>query len=139
MLQYRKILAPIDFAEISNSALKQAAMHSEQSQSELLVAHVVDRMSTVYSADDNPQAEQTLVRQAELHLTDLLDELEIGYADTIVRVGLTVPCLLEIISENGIDLVVMGTHRNHTTAERYKSTTMDVVENANCDVLVLHK
>jgi nucleotide-binding universal stress UspA family protein len=142
MLQYKKILAPVDFAEISNSALRQAADHSEQSQSELLVAHVVDWVLPDYASDSMVSAmdsEKTLVRQAELHLEYLLDELEIGYCEKIVRTGKTIPALLDIITESEVDLVVMGTHRRAPVSERYKSVTMAIIEKADCDVLVLHK
>jgi len=141
MLQYRKILAPVDFAEISNSALRQAASHSEQSQSELLIAHVVDSELPEYTSANSvsEDSERSLAREAELHLDVLLDDLEIGYCEKIVRTGRTVAELLKIIEEKDIDLVVMGTHNHTTASERYKSVTMAIVENAECDVLVLHK
>lgn len=141
MLQYRKILAPVDFAEISNSALRQAADHSEQSQSELLIAHIVDNELPEYASAANVsvESEQSLTCEAEIHIDELLDVLEIGYCEKLVRTGHTVTELLKIIVEKEIDLVVMGTHNRIPASERYKSVTMAIVENAECDVLVLHK
>lgn len=141
MLQYHKILAPVDFTEISHSALTRAASHSEQNQSEFLIAHIVDGELPEYavSGTTSDASEQALIRQAELQLDDLLDELEIGYCEKTVRTGRTVVELLKIISEREIDLVVMGTHKRTPVSERYKSVTMAIVENAGCDVLVLHE
>jgi len=124
------------------TSVEQGQNHSEQSQSELLVAHVVDWVLPDYASDSMVSAmdsEKTLVRQAELHLEYLLDELEIGYCEKIVRTGKTIPALLDIITESEVDLVVMGTHRRAPVSERYKSVTMAIIENADCDVLVLHK
>lgn len=142
MLQYQKILAPVDFAEISNSVLAQAASHSEQSQSKLYIVHIVDLLLPVYASLElmtDVSVQDALLSQAEKHLDHLLDELEIGYCETIVKAGRIVPSLLETISENDIDLVVMGTHNKRGPSENYKSITMAIAEKAACDVLVLHK
>ncbi|OED39979.1 hypothetical protein AB833_13080 [Chromatiales bacterium (ex Bugula neritina AB1)] len=142
MLNYKNILAPVDFAEISNSVLQHAADYSEQSQSKLVISHVVDRIFPDYAAieiSNLTNLEEKLIHQAELHLEELLDELEIGYCEKIVRAGRIIPTLLEIIDKQEIDLVVMGTHTDNSVSEKYRSVTMAMVENADCDVLVLHK
>jgi len=71
MLAYKRILVPVDFSDISRSAISQAANHSEASESELLVVHIVD--DSVQSSDTDLR-----IRDAESQLTDLLDSLEIG-------------------------------------------------------------
>lgn len=141
MLRYNRILAPIDFAEISYSTLKQASIHSEESQSEFIVAHIVDQDGARRSEkDENTHTSiKNLVKQAELHVNVLLDELEIGYAETMVRAGPTVDTLLEVIAEKEVDLVVMGTHHHQAVAERARSVTLAIIEKVDCDVLVLHK
>lgn len=142
MLQYQRILAPVDFANLSNSALQQAASHSEQSQSALLIAHIVDYTLPDYASavmESTADSEKMLVRQAELHLENLLDELEIGYCEKIVKSGHTIPALLSLIVEREIDLVVMGTHMRAAESGAHTSVTMAIIENSDCDVLVLHK
>ncbi len=144
MLNYTRILAPVDFAEISNSVLTHAAEYSEQSQSELVITHVVDREhadnpAVTHDKRTESEAEADKVYRAGLHLEALLDDLEIGYCEKIIRTGLIVPTLLEIVEAQKIDLVVMGTHIGNPASERYKSVTMAMVESARCDVLVLHR
>ncbi len=142
MLAYKNILVPVDFAEISKLAITKAASHSEASNSKLLVAHIVDDESL----HDDSQLENndvpgihTLLKQAGENLDELLDSLEIGYCDKLVRTGEPVPTLLQIIAERGIDLVVMGTHKGTTSSAWVRSVTVEVVTRTECDVLVLHK
>jgi len=142
MLDYKKILVPVDFEEISKPAITKAASHSEASNSELLVAHIVDDKSL--HDDSQPQNDDvvgihTLLEQAGKNLDELLDSLEIGYCDKLVRAGEPVPTLLEIIAEHGIDLVVMGTHKDSTSSAWVRSVTVEVVTHTECDVLVLHR
>jgi len=142
MLSYKKILVPVDFAGISKSAIAKAANHSEASNSELLVAHVVDRTAPHYKshfAIDASSEIEMVVRQAEKNLDELLDKLEIGYCEKLVTEGEPVATLLKIIKEHGIDLVVMGTHHGVTSSEWVQSMTVEVVKHTECDVLVLHK
>jgi len=132
MLAYKRILVPVDFSDISRSAISQAANHSEASESELLVVHIVD--DSVQSSDTDLR-----IRDAESQLTDLLDSLEIGYCEKLVELGDTVPRLLQIIKEQKIDLVVMGTHTGIPVSPLIRSMTVEVVTHTECDILVLHK
>ena len=129
MLAYKKILVPVDFEKISHSAVTQAASHSESSNSELLVVHVIDA----------PDTDESVVTDAERKLEQLLDQLEIGYCEKLVEVGDTVPTLLSVIQRKNIDLVIMGTHKRESVPEWYQSITLEIASNTECDVLVLHK
>jgi nucleotide-binding universal stress UspA family protein len=136
MLQYENILVPIDFAEISNSAIAQAAKHSEASNSQLTVVHVIDN-SDCEAATAEEQTQ--LIRQKEREIDQLLDQLEIGYCEKVVVCGKTVPSILNVIASHKSDLVVMGTHRGRNPSDLAHSITREVVANTECDVLVLHK
>jgi len=136
MLQYRKILVPVDFAKISSSAITQAAEHSEASNSELLVVHVIDQADT---AGETAEVDKKMIAEKEAQLDELLDSLEIGYCEKLVITGVTVPALLALIEKRNIDLVVMGTHTAPNPPSWVRSITTEVVANTRCDVLVLHK
>lgn len=132
MLDYQKILVPVDFTQISESAIIRAARHSEASNSQLLVVHIVDD----YLSTGNIEHK---VQQAEVEVTELLNRLEIGYCDKFVQSGDPVESLLEVIQDEKADLVVMGTHKEGPSSAIIQSITIEVVTSTECDVLVLHK
>jgi len=133
MLNYKKILVPVDFTQISKSAIIKAASHSEASNSELLITHILDD-STPHS-DDSAQR----VSRAEQKLDALLDDLEIGYCEKLVMEGETLATLMDLIRERQIDLVVMGTHNGTSLSPLMRSISVEVVTHTECDVLVLHQ
>jgi len=133
MLTYKKILVPVDFTLISETAIVKAANHSEASNSQLLVAHVVD------DAHSAPSVTSDATNEADAKLTSLLDALEIGYCEKLVSTGDTVATLLQIINDQGVDLVVMGTHKGTPVSPLIRSMTVEVVTQTECDILVLHK
>lgn len=140
MLSYSKILVPVDFAKISESAVIKAANHSEASNSQLVVVYVLDpaEHNNTDGAVEAPDTADALKR-ANARVDRLLDRLEIGYCDKIVREGNTVDTLLGIIKDEKVDLVVMGTHSTEEPPRLVKSITAAVVAKTECDVLVLHK
>ena len=139
MLSYSKIMVPIDFEKISESAIAKAASHSEASNSQLLVVYVLDPERHDETDWQDSEASHIALQQAGQRVDRLLDRLEIGYCDKMVKAGDTVEQLLEIIQSEKIDLVVMGTHSKEEPPRLVKSITAAVVSNTECDVLVLHK
>jgi nucleotide-binding universal stress UspA family protein len=134
MLNYANILVPVDFEKGSDSAIEQAAEHSQASGSNLFVAHVLEGAEQAEAA-----TRADCIARAEKQLDELLDSLEIGYCEKIVSCGETVPTLLKIVQEQNIDLTVMGTRLREEPSRLVKSITVAVVAETDCDVLVLHK
>lgn len=131
MLNYSNILVPIDFSDISISALEKAARHSDASGSRLFVAHISP-------SDTLEESRGTVEREALKEIDKLLNTAEVGYSEKIVGFGDTVPTLLDIISNHHIDLVVMGTHHFNSFSNEH-SVTKDMGESIECDILILHK
>lgn len=133
MLNYDRILVPVDFSDISTSALEQATRHSEASESKLFVAHIIDQKSVT-----TDEARNAVKRDAVQQLDNLLDSAEVGYCEKVVEIGETVPMLLQLVNDNNIDLVVMGTHHFSELDNGY-SVTKALGEKLVCDILMLHK
>jgi nucleotide-binding universal stress UspA family protein len=108
-----------------------------------MVAYVLDPATQPNTQEINETSAENddaeALKVATNRLDRLLDKLEIGYCDKIVRRGDTVATLLDIINEEQVDLVVMGTHHSQEPPSLVRSITAAVVANTECDVLVLHK
>jgi nucleotide-binding universal stress UspA family protein len=133
MLPIKRILVPIDFAELSNRAFQIAASLAREHNAQLVLLHVVPLAAVMYGPPP------------ENYLDHLREELRhLGPSDPNTRVQ----CLLgegnpatEIVREareNKCDLIVMGTH-GRTGLNRFVmgSVAEEVVRKAPCLVLIV--
>ena len=141
MLEYNKILVPVDFSEISRLSIRKAMSCRNSHVGQLILIHVVDYAPPPYVASDLPAAyssEQPIIERARKHLIGLSDELNAGSTEIVVRSGQAKIELVNYVQEQDIDLVVMAAHSNSALEKLLGSTTSSVVQKVDCDVLVIH-
>jgi len=144
MFPPKLILAPIDFSEHSQEALKTAAEIAKAFGAELLLVHAVPAIPRLPSASEffheaayeaalHKEAEQRLAKMAqELSQRGLRARTEVGIAN---EVGMEI---LRIAEHNQADMIVIATHGMtgwHKLA--FGSVAEKVVKMATCPVLVL--
>jgi nucleotide-binding universal stress UspA family protein len=119
-MNWKTILVPHDFSASANHALAIARDEAKAHGAKILLLHVVDLPShfkpeTVIVPDKTGgpiTVREYAVGQAEAHLEDLIGRLakDGAQATATVRVGNAVDEILRHADENGVDLIVMGTH-----------------------------
>ncbi len=114
MLRIRKILVPVDFSDPSRKALNYGISLAVELDATLLVAHIVQlSVPVAYAAPietdeiQRNQVDDTKQRLREWIPTDLREMLKYHL---IVQGGVIERELLGIVQNEGVDLVVMGTH-----------------------------
>ncbi|MBI4463609.1 MAG: universal stress protein [Acidobacteria bacterium] len=143
-LHIHNILCPVDFSEFSRRAFQYAAAIAEHFQARLIVQHTV-HISPVLFLEG---ADLTMVRssleasrtEANREIRHLIQETGIGTENAIVVVneGDIRDHIQETISEQNIDLLVMGTHgRKGFNRLMLGSVAEHVVHEAVCPVLVV--
>ncbi|MBW1713658.1 MAG: universal stress protein [Deltaproteobacteria bacterium] len=116
MVEFKKILFPVDLSSISPLLVDHALTMAHKFFSELHVLHVV-RAFEPYQGDYVPSAKD-MALQAELmdsmrsSLQDFIDKHLSDYPalKSALTSGHTAREILQYIDDNGISLVVMGTH-----------------------------
>ena len=116
MHDVKTILCPVDFSDPSRTALEHAEKLAREIDAELVVVHVV--IPALYPVafgavpTGAPQVTQAATDAAAESLERLMDELkERGTrCRYMVETGTPARRITELVKEQGIDLVVMGTH-----------------------------
>jgi nucleotide-binding universal stress UspA family protein len=148
----KKILVPTDFSKPAQIAIDVAADIAKKANSELILLHVVEEASgcsfnisgevTTSGGWEDKLFTMKLIEAAKKKMAKLLEEVkETGVkVKQELRLGTAFHGMRDIITEQKVDLVVMGT-AGHTKLEDMiiGSNTERVVRYSKCPVLTVHK
>ncbi len=141
-MNYSNILVPVDFSEFNKLAIRKAKEVQGTGGAQLVLTHVIDYAPPAYVRPLLPDllaSDDTIAERAQEQLDAVLKEEGLTDYRCVVRIGSTRECLLKIIKENNIDLVVMAKHSQSGLDRLAGSNTNYVVQQAKCDVLVVHE
>jgi nucleotide-binding universal stress UspA family protein len=141
-----KIMAAVDFSDYSKATLKYAAFLASSVNATLVVANVINHrdVEAIRAVEDEGlglSVEKFIARQKqdrETEIDQLLKESSCQNLNVVrvFRVGVPWVELLEIVKDQGVDLVVMGTKgRTNITNTLFGSTAEKVFR--RCPVPIL--
>jgi nucleotide-binding universal stress UspA family protein len=118
MISYKRVLVPVDFSEPSRKAVTYAMTIAAQTNAKLFVAHIVpDRSALNYAFPaETYEAEKQQYASAKREIEKLIPPecADMFDVEMIVKTGRVDAELIGIVKEQGVDLVVMGSHgRTH--------------------------
>lgn len=144
MAHYRKILLAVDLGSNSNHIIDRATLVVSDNGAELLLVHVNEPVATAYQASGMAVWSSQLVslneqiRQlAEQNLDALASRLGVPAANCFLPFGRAATEIRRVAEEQGIDLIIMGTHGRHGLARMLGSTASGVLQGVTCDVLAV--
>ena len=143
MINVKKILHPTDFSANSKEAFDYAIGMAEKFGAEIVLLHVVERFD--YAPPEYYMSAAEVGNAIERRTTDSLKHLEkvAGEAKSVKVTPMVVEGkpFVEIIrcaKEQGVDLIVLGTHGRTGLAHiLIGSTAEKVVRKASCPVLTI--
>jgi len=139
----KKILVPVDFSKPAENALRVAAEIARKNNSELFVLHVVEMAETLFGTEQfNVNDEQIIffLKLAKKRFSKFLDKsyLEGIQVTDLVEVGSPTMNINEVLSDQKIDLLVMGSNGASGLDEiLIGSNTEKVVRHSPVPVLVV--
>ena len=142
MVQFKRILCPVDFSEHSQVALAQAAEDARKFGAQLTLLHVVEPILYPVAYGVPPVAPVDYESVARESATKALEKLATGLtglkAQTRVDSGAASQRISELAKTDGYDLIVLATH-GYTGLKHVLlgSTAERVVRFAPCAVLVV--
>ena len=142
MIDLKKILCPTDFSDFSLYALDYAVSFAKQYKAKLFLLHVVDVFlhDPAYFAPYVPDRSMFTgyEESAKSRLKGIVEKRVPKGVETeaIVREGRAFVEIVKAARENGIDMIVIGTHgRTGLSHAMFGSTAERVVRKAPCPVL----
>ena len=142
MIRIEKILCPVDFSDCSEKAVTYAVALAERFAAQLHLLHVLDMR--IYSHLEPLAGSGWSVHDIEGDVVDDLEELvrpeDRGAidVDTVVRKGNPFVEIVTFAKDEGIDLIVIGTHgRTGLKHMLIGSVAERVVRRAPCPVLTI--
>ena len=114
MYEVKKILFPVELAEISARIALHVTYRAEKYGAQVHVLHVlpdpVQFASVFYVEPQMLRTQEALVKEASEHLEKFTNENGLKSATKAIMIGDTVEAILEYVTKHRIDQIIMGTH-----------------------------
>ena len=144
-MSYEHVLVALDLAEDVEKVLDRAQTYKDIKMS---VIHVVRPVEQVYGgfgaigvagdySAEMATLEQKVREQGKEKLADAGSGLGVPAEQQYVRVGNPATEIHHLAEEEGVDLIVMGTHGRHGLGLLLGSTANAVLHGVKCDVLAV--
>jgi nucleotide-binding universal stress UspA family protein len=148
----KKILVPTDFSKPAQIAVDVAVDIAKQANSQLILLHVIEEASgtsfnitgevDVSAGWEDKLFTMKLIERSKKQMAKAMEQLKDAGVKVKqeLRVGTAFHGMRDIISEQKVDLVVMGTAGRTKLEEMViGSNTEKVVRHSKCPVLTIHK
>lgn len=139
--EYRHILVAVDLTPDSRRVLKRALPIAERNQhARISVIHALEPLGFAYSGDmpmDTHELQGQLERHAHTQLAALTNPVGIPHEHQHVVTGVANNEIQRFAEEEGVDLIVVGSHGRTGLALLFGSTSSGVLKGAKCDVLAV--
>jgi nucleotide-binding universal stress UspA family protein len=140
---FRSIVVPIDLSEIeiSRPAIDMAVALAKESGGRVMLVNVVPIMPVMMLDTVPVTYEAEVAEKAKTALSDLADAIDLppGRVGAVVKIGGVYHEVLDVATQEGADLVVVGSHRPAMATYLLGSNATAIVRHATCSVLVLRE
>ncbi len=142
MLQYKHILVAIALTEESQQVADAALRMAHASNAKVSIIHVQEHTPVVYGGGEltiplDVSIEQTLHRYAQQALLQFARRLGIPEDQQYLESGSIKGEIMKVAEKEGVDLIVVGSHRHGRIGAILGSTANGIFHVAKCDVLAV--
>ncbi len=140
-MSYQHILIAVDLSEECNPVIQRAEEIARSTKARLSIVHIIEPMAMAFGGD--VPMDLTLIQQQQLEQArDALEKLAIRYPaiseqQRHLTFGQPRQEIHRLATDQGCDLIVVGSHGRHGLALLLGSTANDVLHGAPCDVLAV--
>ncbi len=143
-IQLKKILAAVDFGDLSDRVLQEAGEMARMFGSELIICHVVDRPGLIsrlppggegYIPANLPEIQEQYARE---QVAKFQQSSGLSNARLVTGQGSPASEVMRIAKEENADLIIQGTHGRGALAHALLGSVAErIVRSAPCPVLTI--
>ncbi len=144
MAKYKRVLLAVDFASDNEHIIDRAKQIVEDDGAELLLVHVNEPVMTAYPAGgmaamstQSVTLEEELRKAGKEKMKELGDKLDVPESRCFLPFGKASSEIKRVAEDEGVDLIVIGTHGQHGLQLILGSTANAVLHGVSCDVLAV--
>jgi len=136
---YKHILVAAELTAESNQVVDKAIELQRIHSSHLSFIHVIDPSGYVYpmTSINIGEIHAELENTSNLQLKGLVEENNLAHTDYATLTGRPTSKILSYAIDNGVDLIVTGSHGRHGVQLLLGSTANGILHGAKCDVLAV--
>ena len=140
MSQYKHVLIAVDLTDESGHVTEKGQAIAERNNANISLIHALEPLGFAYGGDI-PMDLTTIQEQLEQHAKDKLAELaaplNIPKEQQHILVGVPDSEIRRMAKDQGVDLIVVGSHGRHGLSLLLGSTSSGVLPGARCAVLAV--
>ena len=143
MAKYRKVLMALDFYGDNNPVIEKGVELVADNEADLYLIHVIEPLSVAYAIDGLGVNEQLVAiesgikKESVQKMEEAGDRLDVPAARRKICHGNPANEIHKFIKDEGIDLIVLGTHGQSGLQLLLGSTANSVLHGVSCDVLAV--
>lgn len=138
MHAYKHILVALDLSNEAQQVAERGQDLASHYGAKISLIHVVEPVIVDNSYDlmtSLPaELDDTLLERARTFLAKITKQLKLGQVEQIVTLGSTRSEIFRVAQEQGVDLIVIGTHGRHGVGLLLGSTANAILHGTPCDV-----
>ena len=143
MSTYKNILVAIDLTDSAELVLRKAHELVLSNQTTMTVIHAIDYIpymgfgETALITPTYTIPNEELINNAKQPIEALLKKLDLENIQVLYEFGNAANEIVQYADDNGVDLIVLGSHGRHGVKLLLGSTANAVLHHASCDVLAV--
>ena len=141
MSHYQHILVAVDFSDETERVLGKAMGMGAAPETRFTLIHVVEYSPYLFPPDSplpvDFDLEEQFIEKANDRLQSLAQSKGLSESGCYVEAGSPTLEIVRVAEEQGVDLIVLGSHGRHGLQRILGSTASGVLHTAPCDVLAV--
>jgi len=139
MRMYTHVLAAVDLSDESKNLLEKAVALAQANEAKLSLIHVVEPLHAygTFMALDYSEIHARALQHADKALKALAESVKMPVENCIVADGVPQELIHQVVADEGVDLVVIGSHGRKGISLLLGSTANAVLHGSTCDVLAI--
>lgn len=142
MSEYTHVLVAVDFMPDFEQVTRRAMQVAAHGKARLSLIHVVEFLHLDLASElvlpEDVTLETQVIETARNKLTEMAASMDWpGEIKHYLETGSTKHEILRVAEEQGVDLIVIGSHGRHGLGRLLGSTANGVLQGAPCDVLAV--